>query len=207
MDSSMEEKGKRRFYGWVIVAASFFTLFWGVGMYTLTAGAFVVPICAELGFSRALYSFSRTAVSIGSLLTAGLHAKRLGKQGVKRTMLWGLVVYSAAFLLLSYSTRIWHFFLLGLLQGVFYQCLNFSTVGFLINLWFEDERGLASGIAYAGSGFGGSILLTAARWIVENYGWRVCYRVIAAAAKLCFAAAVFMSIQLLTALSPIALAA
>ncbi len=180
-DMAGEKPKKKIFYGWVIVAACFYSLFWAVGMYSLTAGAFVVPICTDLGFSRATYSLARTAISMGSFVTAALHAKRIMRFGVRKVMLLGLAADTLSFLLLSFSSRAWQFFLLSFLQGVYYQCINFSTMGFLINLWFEDDRGLASGLAYAGSGFGGSLLLTAARAIVERYSWRVCYRVIAAA--------------------------
>jgi MFS family permease len=76
----------------------------------------------------------------------------------------------------SFSTELWQFYLLSFLSGVFINGIGVMAVGILVNKWFIDKKGLATGIAYSGSGLLAAILIPLANRFIELNGWRWTYR-------------------------------
>ena len=50
------------------------------------------------------------------------------------------------------------------------------SVTTLVNNWFVDKRGLATGLAFAGSGVSAAIMTPVLTTVVTDYGWRMGYR-------------------------------
>ena len=69
---------------------------------------------------------------------------------------------------------------MAVLEGLFTNGISFITVTIVINAWFIDQRGTASGIAYAGSGLGGAICTPIVSSLIEKIGWRGTYLSLAA---------------------------
>jgi len=171
-------KTKKIFYGWFIVFACMLITGGGIGVINSTSGVLVKPVCDELGFSRAEFSFYRTIVTLVGTLLMPFYGKLIGKIGVKKVMLFCTIALSMITFCYSFAMQIWHFYLLATINGVFLNGLHFMTVGILIKNWFDDKQGMATGIAYAGSGIGAAIMAPIVGQIVETMGWQSVFQII-----------------------------
>jgi len=171
-----ESKNKKFFYGWYIVLAGFIVTFAGLGVVNSMSGPLLVPICDDLGFTRGEFTFHRTIFFLSGALLMPLYGRLYDRMGVKKVLLASSVAIAIITFLYSFSTNIWHFYLIALANGVFIAGPGFMTVGYLINTWFSDSRGFATGIAFAGSGIGTASFIPIATQLAEHTDWRTVYR-------------------------------
>lgn len=170
-------KANKFHYGWIIVATGILVLAIGQGMFSSTNSVFVVPVCEDLGLSRSSFTFHRTIISLVSCIVTPFYGKIIQRFGVKKTLLTGTFVLSTVIFCYSFSTSVVHFYILAFINGIFGNALSFMIIGILVSGWFADSKGLATGLAYSGSGIGGAIMIPAVTSIVERYSWRTGYRV------------------------------
>ena len=160
--------------GWIIVGAICVTMFfiWGA----INSGAvFFVPVLKHFGWTRAKLS---TALSIG-WVTGGATAPLIGwladRVNPKKMMIVGATFTGTLWILLSRATNFGEFLAI---QGLFGICVGASTgipCTILIASWFERQRGLAIGIAFAAASIGGAGMTPIANHIVTLAGWRAGY--------------------------------
>jgi sugar phosphate permease len=167
--------GKRRvYYGWYVVAACVIVVAASLGFHN-TAGIFIRPVTEDLGLSRGEFTFFRTIVFLISAATMPLYGKIAVRFSIKKVMLIGTIFNGLTLVAYSLGTQIWHFYLIAIIGGLVVNSGNFMVCGILISRWFDDKKGLALGIAFAGSGLGAAIMNPAASWIIEMLGWRAGY--------------------------------
>ncbi len=168
---------KRLFYGWVIVAAGMLILALGLGMFSSTNSVFVVPVCEDLGLSRTAFTFHRTIITLVSCAVTPFYGKLVQRMGVRRMLIIGSTALSLVTFCYSLAASVAHFYILAFINGVFFNAVSFMVIGILIGNWFADSKGLATGIAYAGSGIGGAVMIPVISGVVERFDWRMGYRV------------------------------
>src|ERR1019366_7615188 len=164
----------RERHGWIIVGAIFVTMFFILG--AINAGSvFFVPILKHFGWSRAKLSI---VFSIG-WVTGGAAGPLIGwladRINPKKMMIVGATITGLAWLVLSRATNFGEFLAIN---GLFGICVGASTVipcSIVIASWFQARRGLAMGIAFAGSTLGGAVMAVVANYAVGLGGWRVGY--------------------------------
>jgi len=171
-----ELKKQKVFYGWYIVLAGFIITFAAMGVVNSMSGPLLVPICDDLGFSRGEFTFHRTIFFLTGAAFMPLFGRLYKQVGVKKVLLVSSIFVAIFTFAYSFSTNIWHFYLIAFFNGVFVSGPGFMTVGYLINNWFADRRGFATGIAFAGAGFGTAAFIPIASYITEVFDWRVVYR-------------------------------
>ncbi len=165
-------------YGWVAVGAAFAAHFIGFGIiYSFTV--FFPSILKEFGQGRGQTSWI-VSIAAGLMLGAGgVTGKLSDRFGPGWVLAGGGVFISGGLAFSSISTSIWHVYLAyGLAVGLGVACAfvpSVSTVG----QWFERRRGLAIGIAAAGTGIGSLVLAPLSSALIDAYGWRTAMRVIA----------------------------
>jgi MFS family permease len=167
---------KQIFYGWKIVIAGVIVLAVGLGMFTSTNSLFVIPVCESLGFSRSQFTLYRTIITMASICFMPFYSKVIQRIGTKKTLLIGAAALSVITFCYSFSNKLWHFYSLAFINGIFFNTLSFMVIGILVNHWFEDKRGLATGIAYSGSGLGGAIMIPIVSHVMELTGWRFAFQ-------------------------------
>ncbi|KAI8930250.1 major facilitator superfamily domain-containing protein [Entophlyctis helioformis] len=166
-------------FGWVIVAASFMVHVVAIGL-PATFGVFnsAYKEVPELAGSSTL-----AIAFIGSLANAGLPlfsipAGRLtDKFGPTTVCLGGAAIMTASLIAASFSQNIWHLLIThGFLFGV---GTSFAYIPGLTVVadWFDKRRGIATGIAVAGSGLGGLALSPILRTMISQMGWRATLRI------------------------------
>lgn len=165
---------ERERQGWIIVAAIFVTMFfiWGA----INSGAvFFVPVLKTFGWSRAKLAF---ALSIG-WVTGGIAGPFIGwiadRVDPKRMMVTGALVTGLLYLALSRATTFGEFLMINGLFGIVVGLATSIPCSLVIAGWFEQQRGLAMGIAFSGMTLGGAAMTMVSSFAIQASGWRAAY--------------------------------
>ncbi|NOT53517.1 MAG: MFS transporter [Deltaproteobacteria bacterium] len=174
--ATKEQQSGTVFHGWWIV------LVVGVGLslsygpiIVATFGVFLKPLSQEFGWSRTGISL---AFSLGNLMFSGalpLIGRLVDRLGARTVILPSVLIFGLSvmsFYLLTAS--LWHFYALYLLLGVV-NSGPLSAYSKVISRWFDQQRGLALGLAMAGMGVGSFIIPPLAQALITTVGWRQAY--------------------------------
>lgn len=164
------------FYGWIVVAGGFAMAAAGIGIFNNTLSVFVRPVTEALGFSRGSFTFYNTIRSIAAMVSLPLYGELFRRGNVRRIMLVCTLLLGLAPLGYSISSRLWHFYAFAALQGAVMNGVNSMAIALVVNNWFNEKKGLATGVALSGSGLGAAIMVPVVTYVVDTYGWRWGYR-------------------------------
>ena len=172
---------QKLFYGYVIVPVSFFLLMMVYGLL-YSYGVFVKPMASDLGLTRAATS---GAYSVGLIVTGFLYmltGRINDKFGARVLMtLCGLLV-GAGCLLMSTVQAPWQLYLFWGGVLAIWQSGGIVPITSTIAKWFVRRRGLMTGVAIAGIGFGEIILPPLITLLIDAYGWRQAFAILGVAA-------------------------
>lgn len=188
------KKRPRLFYGWVVVLGCSLLIGASTGLFSNCVSGFIKPVCETLDVSRGAFSLYSTIggfVGMGAIVLYGELYQR-HPLAIRKFILWGCVVCCSVFVGYSFATKLWHFYALAALFGTASSTLAGISVTTLVNNWFVDKRGLATGLAFAGSGLTAAVVLPIITRVLDTYGWRVGYRVLAALAAVLILLAVWL---------------
>ena len=159
-------------YRWVIVAISALMLAIAMGQLVNGLSAFVLPLEAEFGWTRAEIALINTIGLIGLGLGGILMGRVADRIGVRSVVICGSAVTGAAVLAASQATALWQLYVLFFVAGAFGGGALFAPLLALVGGWFSSGAGLAIGIVAAGqaAGQGGIPLLSTL--LIEAIGWR-----------------------------------
>jgi len=168
----------RVFYGYWIVAVTFFCLFIfsGLGFYSFSL--FVTSLQADLGWSR---SEVMVAWSI-SFLVMGAASPFVGRivdrYGPRKIIAIGAFIGGLGFIPLSFMDSLWHFYAGYAVIGIGMAAMGTVSTSAVVSNWFQRKRGLAVGIMSAGIGVGGLVLAPLiGGYLIPAFGWRTAYLV------------------------------
>lgn len=163
----------RRHYHWVIAIVMLQEMFVYVGILNNINGLYLVPVTEALHISRGNFSLAfsvRSLIGACSVILSGPVIRRLG---YRRLTAAGLLLASAAFVLLALCRNTYMLYLstamIGIADGF---CMTTGAV-YLIGNWFHRHHGAMLGLVTAATGIGGSaycILITA---VMEQADWRI----------------------------------
>lgn len=170
----------RIYYGYWIMLAGFLTQFMAVGMTNYVVGSFMIPMTDEFGWTRAEFSASR---SIGQMVIAmtgfviGTYIDRFG--GKPFILFGGVVLSSSLYSLGSISTLTQWLLINGLILTTGAAMIGNLVVNVTLGKWFVEKRGRAIAIAGMGISLAGILLPPAVTWLVDQFGWRSAWEVLA----------------------------
>lgn len=165
-------------YGWVVVATSFFVHLIVLGnVYSF--GLFFRIYVEEFQSSHGAVAWIG---GIGSGLMTGLGGLTgpwSDRFGNGKMVIMGGCLMSLGFFLASFATELWHlYFTQGLITGVGYSFAFIAGVS-VVGQWFTTRRGVAVGIAVAGSGAGQFAMAFTIGALIQALKWRATLRVLA----------------------------
>lgn len=166
-------------YPWVLVLALGLMSAGTTGSYSIITGSFVTPVCEEYGFDYAAFSFYFTATLIGIAAALPFVGKLIPKVVGKIWLPLIELVLLAAGAGMAFYTEVWMFIVAGLVIGA---CFGFTTgvcMSDVIDQWFKKSAGLAIGIAWAVNSLYMLIMSPAITAVIDAYGWRIGYLVLA----------------------------
>lgn len=166
-------------YAWIITISALLVAGFGVGIMSSCLGVFVVPVCEALGFSRGEFTLYNSISGITTLLLMPIFGTLFRKFGFRRLAFVGAVAAGITLLGYSFSTKLWQFYALSFFSGAFINGIGIMSLGILINQWFIDKRGLATGLAFSGTGLIAAFLIPIINNFIETNGWAWSYRFLA----------------------------
>ena len=174
--------------GWLVAAATFLSTFTVFGV-AYSFGAFFGPMAEEFGSDRsatalffAITTFLYFALGVISGRIADVH-------GPRPVLLFGAVCLFVGLLATSRVQSIWlGYVTYGLGVGIGVACAYVPMVA-AVGGWFERRRTTALGFAVAGIGVGTLTVVPLAERLIESYGWRQTYVIMAVASGVLLALA------------------
>lgn len=181
-----EQREQRFFYGWVVVLVCFLVLCLVFGV-RLSFGIFFEALTrgGEFDWSR---GDTAGVFSLSVLIQAFVSAQvgwLLDRLGARRVFSIGLLVIASGLFFTSQVTNLRDFYLFfGVWVGLGTAILGLSVHATTISRWFSQNgrRGLAIGLAYAGTGAGILVLAPILEQIIARFDWRLAYLLLAALA-------------------------
>ena len=138
--------------GWVVVGSSFSFHFACLGVL-YAQGVFTLPMAASFGTGRGEVAWAGSLVGSSMVFCATFTAGLLDRWGVRPTFAFGSVAVSIALALLSLSRTLIAALAASSAVGCSLAFCSVNAIG-IVQPWFTARRGLATGIAMAGSGLG-----------------------------------------------------
>ena len=173
-------KGKSPFqYGWVIVGVSFVSLGLVYGVW-YAFSVFFVALLKEFGWSRSMgagaFSFCVIVSSTISPFVGGM----VYSIGPKKVIVSGVLILGVGLGLCSLMQTWWQFYLFfSLIAAAGIGAAGWVPNVMIIQDWFREKRGLATGIISAGIGTGILVCVPAVQYLIIQFGWRTAYQVLA----------------------------
>lgn len=170
----MRKKG-RIFYGWWIVLAGFLLSGVSVGININCNTALMEPVCRSLGISISAFSLSSSITSFAAIPCYLLVPKLMLRVSMRKYMAVSGIGFVLFKLLFGLSGEAWQLYVCALGTGICVSGLSYMAVNSLLNNWFYEKNGTAVGIASAGGGILGALILPVITRIVSGWGWRAGY--------------------------------
>jgi len=160
------------YYGWVIVAVMFVTLFVSLG-FRFAFGTFYSAILDETGWLRAETAAVVSAAMIVYAATAALTGWLFDRFGARVVFPIGALCMGAGLMLCSASETLAGLTVAyGVLVGFSYAALGFIPHMAIVPRWFVGRRGLASAVSLSGVGLGSLAIAALSAELIVNIGWR-----------------------------------
>ncbi len=172
----------RLHWAWVVAATSFIAILGAAGFRSVP-GVFMMPLHDEFGWSHGTIGLAMSVNMTLFGLTAPFAAALMDRFGVRPVLTAALVLISAGSALSVVMTASWQLVLLwGVLVGVGTGSISMGFVATIATRWFEERRGLVTGVLTAASATGQLIFLPVIAEVTTRHGWRWASVVVAAAA-------------------------
>ena len=160
------------YYGWVVVASTFLVALTTAGAMGL-AGALIRPLQHEFGWSEAQISGALAVRILLFGLMAPFSAALIDRFGLKRVILSALALIAFGLVGAMFMTQLWQLFVLwGVVVGLGTGMTAMVMGAIVATRWFEQRRGLVTGVLSASTATGQLAFLPLATWFEAHYGWR-----------------------------------
>lgn len=137
----------------------------------------------EFGWSRAEFSASRSIGQIILAATGFIIGAFIDRYGGRRFMLGGGVVLALSLHSLSSITSLSQWLIInGLVLTAGAAMVGNLVVNVTLGKWFVEKRGRAVALAGMGISLAGVTLPPAVTWLIDSFGWRTAWEVLAYAA-------------------------
>jgi MFS family permease len=165
--------------GWFIVGSSFITLALVYGIW-YSFSVFFVALLKEFGWSRSIGAGAFSLFIIFSSIIGPFVGNMVSSAKPRRVILGGALILGAGLALCSLTQTWWQFYIFfSLITAVGLGAAGWVSHTTIIQQWFKEKRGLATGIISAGIGIGILVCVPSAQYLIIRLGWRMAYRIMA----------------------------
>ncbi|MDT5104393.1 MAG: hypothetical protein QOI25_1906 [Mycobacterium sp.] len=169
-------------WAWVVAAVSFVAILGAAGFRSVP-GVMMNPLHHEFGWSHGTVGLAMSVNMTLFGLTAPFAAALMDRLGVRPVLSAALVLIATGSALSVFMTASWQLVLLwGVLVGVGTGAISMGFVATVSTRWFEQRRGLVTGVLTAASATGQLIFLPVVAEVTTRHGWRWASLIVAAAA-------------------------
>lgn len=171
-------KAKRFTYHWAIVIVCFILMASSVGITQNCFNLFSIEIMNELKFTASQVQVMNTIATLMTMVSALVVGTVFNKFSMRRAMPVYAICLTGGFFLYSTVNSLAQLYILSALVGFGRGGVAVVPCGLLMNNWFKEKRGFATGIALAGSTAGGFVFVRIANAIIASMDWRRAYMVL-----------------------------
>jgi len=169
----------RIYYGYWIVVAGLVTQFIAIGMSNYVAGAFMVPMNDEFGWTRAEFSASRSIGQLVVAFTGFMIGSWIDRWGGRPFIFAGALLMSATMYGLSLIQNLPQWLLLnGVILTIGSAMIGNLVISVSLGKWFVERRGWAVSLAAMGISAAGILIPPVTTFLVDNFGWRESWRIL-----------------------------
>jgi MFS family permease len=166
------------YFGWYMVAAGFFLLFFQSGA-RFSFGIMFKPMMAELGWNRASISSVFSLNMVFFALTLSVAGRLYDRYGPRWVILVSTLLLASGYMCTALVRSLWQFHLFyGILTALGAGGASVPLIAALMSKWFEKRRGLAISLALSGTCLGQFMLVPIFNQFVLSYSWRISYLLI-----------------------------
>lgn len=173
----MNKISSQPWYKWLVAAACFLMIMCCLGFCSSTKGLYLSAITKATGLERSLFSISDTCRYV-TMMTLNLFFGTLTVRfGARKVVAAGFISLILSMYLYSAATTLPVFYLGGALLGVGQCCTSTATVGYVIGLWFKENKGTVMGAVLAANGIGGALAAQIVSPFINAhaFGYRTAY--------------------------------
>lgn len=174
MDTALAKKPAGA-YAWIVVLGCGLMISGSIGLCTIVAGSFYVPVSLDLGVEESKVTFYMTLVSLGQVVGMPLAGRLVPKMTIPVHLSIINGIQALAVVAMSMYTEVWMWYISGAIIGV---CMGFNTsvgIAIILNNWFTRRVGFAIGLAWGISSVCNAVASPVVTQIVETIGWRAGY--------------------------------
>lgn len=173
--------------GWLMTGATFVSTFVVFGV-AYSFGAFFDSMSDEFGSGKGLTALLFSATTFLYFVLGVFTGRWSDRVGPRPVLATAIVTLGGGLYLTSIAGSIW----LGLAAysigvGIAVACGYVPMVA-AVGAWFERHRTTALGVAVAGIGTGTLVMAPISSWLIDEYGWRSAYRILAVGGMVLLAA-------------------
>jgi MFS family permease len=176
----------RRFLGWDTVFGAAWLQLLHASLFFYGFGIYVLAWDEDLGWSRTATSGGYAIVTLMTGMLGIVLGRLLERVGVRRVVVFGLVVLATGFVTLSFATSLAHFYAAMVLIGLGLSASGFLSITTVIVPWFTTRRSTALALMSLGLSLGGLVVPLLAG-VVVDLGWRSALRLSAGVLALAIA--------------------
>jgi len=170
---------KEKFSGYIVAVAAFLIMFMHQGAIG-SIGVFLPHIASgnnlELGSVSLLVSYATISAAVVGIVIAPTLMKKI-------TPKWLLFICSfvipAHYILFSFGSQLWHYYLGGVIAGI---CMALGTTAAVTNIigqWFITKRAAVLGLVIGGAGFGTAVFQAVGGALISAFDFRLAYQIMA----------------------------
>lgn len=162
-------------------AAGAFVLMMSMALTSTGMSFFVEPVCRDLGLSRGGFTVCYSLMTAAGTAATPILGQFAQKKGVRAVAALGAVWTAAGLMLYSLAQELWMFYAAALMTGCFgTACVTLCASVTVQSRYHGPDASRLTGLVMAGSGAGGMIVSALIPGLIEDYGWRIGYRAMAA---------------------------
>lgn len=166
---------KRPHYAWLVCLGGALVLFSTVGLGVNVFTIYQPEIIRVNHFSNAQGSWITTIRSLAILISLFTVNRLCTRLGLRRTMTLGTLLMVLSCLCFAMASRFFVYGCAAVLAGMGYCYGGMVPLSLVISAWFRDRRGLALGLASAGSGISTIFAPTLISRLIQQQGLRAAF--------------------------------
>lgn len=186
------------FYGWIVVIGCMMLAAASTGFLSYFNALFVQQVTEDIRVSRTRYMAYATFSSLTTMIFMPFAARLFRKIPMKRLLYIGGALGALSQIIYSVASNVIMFYVGGIIAGVATCLYGAIPIAILTSNWFYEKKGIATGLAFAGTGIVSAVFTPVVQYMIDNFGYRAAYRFIA----ICIMAFVGIATGLLIKIDP-----
>ena len=159
-------------------AAAAFLLMFSLATVSTAMSFLNQPVAAELGVGLGSFTLYYSLMVAVGAFTAPIIGQFMEKLGIRKIVLAAMIWSGLGLWLFSFSDSLWMFYVTGALMGILSSTAMNLTANVMLQTYYTStEAANFIGIVVAGSGVGSMVYSALLPGVLENFGWRMAYRV------------------------------